>query len=91
MKRLLISAAAAAALVTGLALGLHSMRNLDPILEANVEALTSGEGNYDYPDGYPYSVKCNVSLGGLRKCQATVITCQGGGSGCNERPCPVHH
>ncbi len=43
MKRLLISAAAAAALVTGLALGLHSMRNLDPILEANVEALTSGE------------------------------------------------
>ncbi len=43
MKRLLISAAAAAALVTGLVLGLHSMRNLDPILEANVEALTSGE------------------------------------------------
>ena len=43
MKRLLISAAAAAALVTGLVLGLHSIRNLDPILEANVEALTSGE------------------------------------------------
>ena len=43
MKKFLISAAAAAALVTGLVLGLHSMRNLDPILEANVEALTSGE------------------------------------------------
>ena len=43
MKRLLISAAAAAALVTGLVLGLHSIRNLDPILEANVEALTNGE------------------------------------------------
>ena len=40
MKRLLISAAATAALVTGLVLGLHSMCNLDPILEANVEALT---------------------------------------------------
>ena len=44
MKRLLISAAAAAALVTGLVLGLHSMSNLDPILEANVEALTRNEG-----------------------------------------------
>ena len=43
MKKLLISAAATVALVTGLVLGLHSIRNLDPILEANVEALTSGE------------------------------------------------
>ena len=52
MKRLLISAAAAAALVTGLVLGLHSIRNLDPILEANVEALTRNEGGgggYDCP------------------------------------------
>ena len=45
MKRLLISAAATAARVTGLMLGLHSMSNLDPILEANVEALTNGEGD----------------------------------------------
>ena len=45
MKRLLIAAAAAAALVTGLVLGLHSMCNLDPILEANVEALTRNEDN----------------------------------------------
>ncbi len=51
MKKFLISAAAAAALVTGLVLGLHSMRNLDPILEANVEALTRNEGGggYDCP------------------------------------------
>ena len=44
MKKLLISAAATVALVTGLVLGLHSMSDIDPILEANIEALTSGEG-----------------------------------------------
>lgn len=71
MKRLLISAAAAAALVTGLVLGLHSMSNIDPILEANVEALTSGEGGlsdpiwvvYHRPDG-----GFNCTRGGNETC-----------------------
>ena len=43
MKKILISAAVAAALVTGLVVGLHSIRDIDPILEANVEALSKGE------------------------------------------------
>lgn len=38
-----ISAAVAVALVTGLVVGLHSIRDIDPILEANVEALSKGE------------------------------------------------
>ncbi len=58
------------------------------LFEANIEALTDGE--YDYSNGYPFSLQCNVSLGGLKRCKATVVTCQGGGSGCNERPCPMH-
>lgn len=58
------------------------------LFEANVAALTKGE--YDYKDGFPYSFQCNVSLGGLKRCKVTVITCQGGGSGCNERKCPMH-
>ena len=67
MKRLLISAAAAAALVTGLVLGLHSMRNLDPILEANVEALTNGEGGSS-------TTTWNCS-GSFRTCSATCGIC----------------
>ena len=43
MKKILISAAVAAALVTGLVVGLHSIWDIDPILEANVEALSRGE------------------------------------------------
>ena len=64
MKRLLISAAAAAALVTGLVLGLHSMCNLDPILEANVEALTRGEGSESITCEAPWDPVC-TTLGNL--------------------------
>ena len=64
MKRLLISAAATAALVTGLVLGLHSMSNLDPILEANVEALTRGEGSESITCEAPWDPVC-TTLGNL--------------------------
>ena len=64
MKRLLISAAAAEALVTGLVLGLHSMSNLDPILEANVEALTRGEGSESITCEAPWDPVC-TTLGNL--------------------------
>ncbi len=64
MKRLLISAAAVAALVTGLVLGLHSMCNLDPILEANVEALTRGEGSESITCEAPWDPVC-TTLGNL--------------------------
>ena len=64
MKRLLISAAAVAALVTGLVLGLHSMCNLDPIFEANVEALTRGEGSESITCEAPWDPVC-TTLGNL--------------------------
>ena len=64
MKRLLISAAAVAALVTGRVLGLHSMCNLDPILEANVEALTRGEGSESITCEAPWDPVC-TTLGNL--------------------------
>lgn len=74
---------------------------------ANIEALTNGNGessdsgsesggsSYEYPNGYPYTFKCNVAIGktwygGVSRCQVEVITCQGGGSGCNSKKCPVH-
>ena len=66
----------------------YSQKSSSDLFEANVAALTRGE--YDYKDGFPYSFQCNVSLGGLKRCKVTVITCQGGGSGCNERKCPMH-
>ncbi len=52
-----ISAAVAAALVTGLVVGLHSIRDIDPILEANVEALTRGE----ISDGFNTVIKLESS------------------------------
>lgn len=66
------------------------------LLLQNVEALADGsEGNgFEYPTGAPYTTKCNVAIGkslfGTTRCSATVITCQGGGSGCNSKKCPQH-
>jgi hypothetical protein len=65
---------------------------------ANIEALTTSEettsGQYEYPDGYPYISTCNVVVGknlfGVSRCKVDVITCQGGGSGCNSKKCPSH-
>ena len=69
---------------------------LSELLLANIEALTSnedlsgGESEFISPSGYPYTIVCNVAISDKRRCKATVITCQGGGVGCNPRPCPVH-
>ena len=61
------------------------------LLLADAEALaTSGEGSYEYPDGYQVIFDCGVSLGGLKKCRAKIVTCPGGGSECDTRKCPVH-
>lgn len=62
------------------------------LLMENVEALSENtEGNeFEYPNGYPYTSTCNVAIGTNRKCKVVVITCQGGGSGCNSKKCPVH-
>jgi len=66
---------------------------LSGIALANVEALASGEdGNkeYEYKDGYPYSSICGVQISKHKKCKVEVITCQGGGNGCNSKKCPTH-
>lgn len=62
------------------------------LLLASVEALTqnTGGGEYEFPDGYPYTSTCNVAIGKRRRCKVEIITCQGGGSGCNRKKCPVH-
>ena len=66
------------------------------LLLENLEALAieneSGGSEYEYPDGYPYPVTCNVKTGPRRwnRCKVEIITCQGGGSGCNSKDCPSH-
>lgn len=58
---------------------------------ANVEALAQNEGgNFEYPTGKPYVFACGVKTGVFQHCQAMIVTCQGGGSGCNSRTCPMH-
>ena len=92
MKKKIILFAAGAVLLAASAFTFASVNKsddpMDDLFKANIEALTRNE--YDYPDAYPYSFKCKVHLGGIRWCQSTVVTCQGGGAGCNERPCPIH-
>ena len=61
------------------------------LLLANAEALAGpDEGSYEYPDGYAYSSTCNVVISKWRRCKVEVITCQGGGNGCNSKDCPTH-
>ena len=59
------------------------------LLMQNVEALAE-KGEYDFPDGFPYTSTCNVAISKRNRCKVEVITCQGGGSGCNTKKCPVH-
>ncbi len=73
-----------------------TMSEAERFMQANVEALTSGEsggGIYEYPDGYALTSKCGVKISdGLfgNRCKVVVISCQGGGRGCNTKKCPVH-
>lgn len=58
---------------------------------ANIEALTRGEIDWDYEDGIASDpFECGAPLSNGRECTYKVITCNGGGSGCNERPCSIH-
>ncbi len=59
------------------------------LLSENAEALTNGE-EFEYPTGYPFSSRCGVKISRWQKCSVMVITCQGGGSGCNSKKCPTH-
>lgn len=70
-----ISAAVAAALVTGLVVGLHSIRDIDPILEANVEALSRGESGQKYNNAK--SVYCSKPEGAIGCKGALFRNCTG--------------
>ena len=68
-----------------------AMSQADKLVFDNIEALSDGESSYEYPDGYGYSTTCNVSISKWKRCKVEVITCQGGGNGCNPRNCPTHN
>lgn len=66
---------------------------LSEVVSANIEALANDEDGtkeYEYPKAYPVTLTCNVRTGKHQKCQVSVISCQGGGSGCNSKKCPTH-
>ena len=87
-KKFLIAVSAIVAVSAGIFAYLNSESRSDDMFSANVEALADNE--YEYSDGYPFTTICGVAISNSRRCKVTVITCQGGGSGCNSRPCPVH-
>ena len=59
------------------------------LFSENIEALTQGE-EFEYPTGCPFNTTCGVRESAGRTCKVKVITCQGGGSGCNSKKCPRH-
>ena len=87
-KFFFIAVSAIVAVSAGIFAYLNSESKANEFFEANVEALADNE--YEYSDGYPFTTICGVAISNSRRCKVTVITCQGGGSGCNSRPCPVH-
>ena len=87
-KFFFIAVSAIVAVSAGIFAYLNSESRSDDMFSANVEALADNE--YEYSDGYPFTTICGVAISNSRRCKVIVITCQGGGSGCNSRPCPVH-
>ncbi len=62
---------------------------INSLMLENIEALADSEGS-DHSKDQPFVITCNTPyLNGA--CTSTVITCQGGGSGCTPRPCSIHH
>lgn len=72
----------------------------DNLLRINLNVLAQNETGgsesgsaYEYPDGYAYTHECGVLIknGWFKtRCKVIVISCQGGGAGCNSSACPVH-
>lgn len=99
MKRILLSFIVAGSTALGLVLTKylsHPKNQMSDLGLANVEALANSEGGgFQYPNGAAIITDCNVAIGttifGLhQRCKVTVVICQGGGTGCNSRICPVH-
>lgn len=83
----------AAVVAINVNLVIPKQNNLSSLVLANLEALgrnESGGNSYDYPDGRAYSSICNVEISKWRRCKVEIVLCQGGGTGCNEKDCPVH-
>ena len=85
----MLAAVAAVVGVGGFA-GFNAFQNnssASDILLANAEALSNNE--YDYSTGKENRFHCGgpVASG---SCQFMVVSCEGGGAGCNVRRCPVH-
>ena len=61
------------------------------LLLSNVEALPHLFARGFLPrQPYMYSSICGVQISKGKKCKVEIITCQGGGSGCNSKRCPTH-
>lgn len=89
MKKSLIAVTVVAAVGLSAYLGLRPdpTSSLTELLLANTEALSNDE--YDYSTGKENRFHCGgpVASG---SCQFMVVSCEGGGAGCNVRRCPVH-
>lgn len=103
MKKLILSLAAAAIVAAGFgAYKAYESYNVsaDSLLKMNLNVLAQNETGgseggsaYEYPDGYAFLHECGVKIkSGLfnTTCKVTVISCQGGGAGCNSSGCPTH-
>lgn len=63
------------------------------ILAKNIEALTGDEITkpWVYPEGVESGrFECGGKYPDGKKCTFKVVTCAGGGKGCNPRPCNIH-
>ena len=71
----------------------HGVSESDLLLE-NAEALANGgeDSPYEFPTGYERTSTCNVKIGDKPwdRCKVELVSCPGGGSGCNTKKCPVH-
>ena len=102
MKNKIIVAAGAvflASVVSATVYRNYEKNSKDAFLRANVEALSQDEsgadGNY-FPNSVPMPVTtCGVPIGtniwgNPVGCTSTIVLCQGSGSGCTQRLCPLH-
>lgn len=97
MKKIIMTAFVVAIVTAGYSVLKHSLstRGMSEQELANVEALTDGEGQYDFKDGQASRFDCGARtgsniIGNNQNCKYQVVLCQSGGSGCNQRRCPDH-
>ena len=60
-----------------------------------MNTLASGEGGkqFDFPTAFPMSTTCNtpIDVQGKKECGASIVSCRGSGTGCNEVKCSLHN